>query len=86
MNRSFLAQFAGLRLCDIGQIRNRAGGTEAAIVVDDYRILKPWSLCAFSADEVALISVSRNPTPYCSVQGERVMIPAGLHCVSVWLR
>ncbi|MDZ4674067.1 MAG: carboxypeptidase-like regulatory domain-containing protein [Gemmatimonadota bacterium] len=85
MNRSYLARFTGMQLCDIGQVRNRAGGTEAMVVVDGHKILKPWSLCAFSADELALVSVS-GPSPWCTVQGVRVFVPPGLRCVYVWTR
>lgn len=86
MNRSYLARFSGMQLCDIGQIRNQAGGSEAMIVVDGHKVLKPWSLCAFSADELALVTLGRKNAPFCMVRGIREFVPPGLQCVFVWTR
>lgn len=81
VSRQDLARMAGRQLCDVGRIRREARGTEAAIIVDGMRALMPWSLCAFSTDEVALVTFGG-----CRVNGMPITPPAGLRCIGVWMR
>jgi hypothetical protein len=82
MDRTELAQFAGRRLCDIAKIRRRAGREEATIVVDGLRALNPWSLCAITADELALVQFAGA----CKVLGVPIKPMVGYRCISVWTR
>lgn len=90
LSRSDLARHAGKQLCDIGQIRNYAGGNEATIVLNGERALNPWSLCAFNADELALVVIypraKRRMDMTCMVRGISIRPPPGLYCISVWTR
>jgi len=91
LSRSDLARHAGRQLCDIGQIRLYAGGTEATIILNGERALNPWSLCAFNADELALVIIgprgSRAAVGHgCRVRGMDVRPPPGLKCIAVWTR
>lgn len=82
MNRGDLARFEGRQLCDIGRIRMEARGTEATLIVDGVQALNPWSLCAFNADEVAMITF----TGGCTVRGIRIFPPPGMRCFQIWTR
>ena len=90
LSRSDLARHAGKQLCDIGQIRLYAGGNEATIILNGERALNPWSLCAFNADELALVVISsrsrRGGDTTCMVRGVTIRPPPGIKCVSVWTR
>ncbi len=82
INRSELARFAGRQLCDIARVRAWARGSEAGVVVDGDRLLNPWSLCAFNADELAFVSFGYT----CIINFVTYYPPAGLRCVYVWTR
>jgi hypothetical protein len=82
MNRGELARYAGRQLCDIARVRREARGTEATIILDGVRALNPWSLCAFNADEVALVTFAGG----CRVMGMTVRPPPGMRCIGVWTR
>lgn len=82
MNRSELARFRGRQLCDIARIRSIARGSEATIILNGVQALNPWSLCAFNADEVAMVTWSGG----CTVMGVVVRPPPRMACIGVWTR
>ncbi|MDZ4674066.1 MAG: carboxypeptidase-like regulatory domain-containing protein [Gemmatimonadota bacterium] len=82
MTRSELDRFRGRQLCDIARIRSIARGTEATIILDGVRALNPWSLCAFNADEVSMVTWGRG----CTLMGMVVRPPPLMACLGVWTR
>jgi protocatechuate 3,4-dioxygenase beta subunit len=90
LGRTELARHTGKQLCDIGRIRMYAEGNEATIVLNGERALNPWSLCAFNADEVALVVIyprtRRGGDTTCLVRGVIIRPPPGIKCISVWTR
>lgn len=82
INRTELARFGSRQLCDVPRVRAWAGGSEAGVVLDGDRLLNPWSLCAFSADELAFVSFGYT----CRINFVQYYPPAGLKCVYVWTR
>lgn len=82
MNRAELDRFRGRQLCDIARIRSIARGSEATIILDGIKALNPWSLCAFNADEVAMVTWSGR----CAIMGMLVRPPPRMACIGVWTR
>jgi protocatechuate 3,4-dioxygenase beta subunit len=86
ITRSELARHAGKQLCDIGRVRLYAGSSEATIILDGTRALNPWSLCAFTADELAMVTFGRRNGGCCTLNGLPIFPPAGLKCLYLWTR
>jgi protocatechuate 3,4-dioxygenase beta subunit len=83
VNRAELARQRGRLLCDIARVRTFVGRRDVAIVVDGIQVLYPWSLCAFDADELALIEFPRGG---CVSMGQPVKLLPGDACIMVWRR
>lgn len=87
--RAELDRHRGRLLCDVPRIRQAAGGLDATIVVNGLEVLRPWSLCAFSVDEVAVIHLpptGRGRVAHCTALGQPVVPAAGTRCFAIWTR
>ncbi len=81
LTRQELARYGSRALCDIAQVR-AVVADPLMIEIDGIQRLPMWSLCAFSADELALVELT------CSGPTSRPRLSAAnkSRCIRVWTR
>lgn len=81
LTRQELSRYGSRALCDIAQVR-AVVADPLMIEIDGIRRLPMWSLCAFSADELAVVELT------CSGPTDRPRLSAAnkSRCIRVWTR